>query len=202
MLTIGSKRRNFMERKRVENTSKGLFQKLFGKDRVEAVELEEKGFRIFMQKTGEHWLPLEETEAIKVQFYFAKTTPFRILTFVSKEKKEYSLDVDPYSGEVKDILSLYAKYQLKGELSDKIEDYNFDLQTDRIRLEEGELIEKIRGEEIRYPWSHLEYYRIDIPSQLIHLKFQEKKLFVSLAAVHLTNLWLVLEVLKRFAKKQ
>lgn len=198
-------KRVIMYDKLISNTSKGLFKKLFSKDRITGLAFTDFGFAIVMEKHPAIDIPFENLEAAKVNFYFEKTTPYRTMTLVTKEGKEYSLDIDPYSGEVDEVLKHFARFQLNGDIPNKIEDIDVVLirgaNNYEIKLESGYLVVTQNGEKTQYPWDHLEYYRIDKPSNNINLKFQEKKLFVSLSGIHVTNLWLLLEILKRFTKE-
>ena len=190
----------------INNTSKGVFKKLFSKEHISGLAITDFGFSIVMEKSSAIEIPFENLQAAKVNFYFDKTTPYRTITLVTKEGKEYSLDIAPYSGEVDEALKHFAKFQLRGEIPSNIEDINVllirGLNGYEIKLENGNLVITKNGERTEYPWSHLEYYRIDKPSNNINLKFQEKKLFVSLSGINVTNIWLLLEVLKRSAKEQ
>lgn len=185
---------------------KDFFKKKFSKERISGLDITDFGFAVIIENKPPIEINFENIQAMKVNFYFDKVTPYRTVTIGTKDKKEYSLDVEPYSGEVDEILKHFAKFQLKGELSSNIADINVSLfcgvNDYEIKLEKGNLIVNRNGERISYPWSSLEYYRIDKVSSNVNLKFKEKKLFVSINGMDATNIWLLLEILKRFGNEQ
>lgn len=193
-----------MNEKIIKNVSKSFLKKLFGKDRIEAVALKENGFAIRMEKGEEIPLEFDKVKAVKSNFYFDKIPAYRMVTFVTKEEKEYSLNVSSNREDIESILQHYAKYQLQGDLPENVRNITLILQYGfndyTLRLENGSLIETKNGQESIYPLSTMEYYRVDKPSNLIHLKFKDKKMFVSLSALHVTNLWLVMQILERVSE--
>ncbi|RRD94624.1 hypothetical protein EII17_07410 [Clostridiales bacterium COT073_COT-073] len=186
------------------NVSKGFLKKLFGKDRIESVVLKENGFTIRMEKGEEIPLAFDQVKAVKSNFYFDQSTPYRMVTFVMKDEKEYTLNVSSDRAEIDSILQHYAKYQLQGDLPENVGAIKLILQYGlndyTLRLENGSLIETKNGQESIYPLSTMEYYRVDKPSNLINLKFKDKKMFVRLSALHVTNLWLVMQILERVSE--
>lgn len=190
----------------VKNVSKGFLKKLLSKDRIESVTLTETGFTITSEKQGEIPVSFELVTAVKTRFYLDKMTPYRTVVILTDEPKEYSLDVSPQMEEIDNILKHYASHQLKGELPEKIEDIDLVLQRGlnnySIRLKSGCLIVTKAGQETSYPMEELEYYRVDKPSNTINLKFKDKKLFVTLSATEVTNIWLTLRILETFSTKK
>lgn len=192
--------------KMIKNTSKGLFKKLFSKDRISGVRVTDAGFDIVMEKSSAIEIPFENLQAAKVNFYFEKMTPYRTLTLVTGDGNEYSLDVDPYAGEIDEALKHFAQFQLKGDMPSSIRDISVVLMKGlngyEVKLENGDLIVIKDKEQTKYPWDQLTYYRMDKPNNSINLKFQDNELFVRLSITNVTNLWLLMEILKRFAKEQ
>lgn len=195
-----------MENKFIPNVSKGFFKKIFGKDRIEGIGLTENGFNIVMEKGNQISISFENIKLIKTNFYLDKVTPYRTITILTNDEKEYNLDVSSKKEDVDDILKHYAGFQLKGDIPENINEINIVLQYGlndyKIRLENGYLIETKKGQETSYDLKTIEYYRVDKPSNSINIKFKEKKLFVSLSAINVNNIWLILEILERVAKKQ
>lgn len=190
----------------IKNTSKGFFKKIFNKNHIEKIALSEEGFVIFMEKEEEVLIPFKDIKAVKSNFYLDKITPYRTATILMNDQKEYSIDVSPEIEEINSILKHYAKYQLGGDISDDVHDINVVLQYGindyKIRLERGNLIETKRGKEISYPLNTIEYYRVDKPSNTINIKFKNKKMFITLSAINVTNIWLLLQILEKVAEKQ
>lgn len=67
-----------------------------------------------------------------------------LFSSVTKEEKEYSLDIDPYSGEVDEVLKHFARFQLNGDIPNKIKDIDVVLlhgvNNYEIKLENGCLL--------------------------------------------------------------
>ena len=195
-----------MDKKIIKNTSKVFFRKIFGKRHIEKIALSEDGFIVFMDKGEEITLPFKDIKAVKSNFYLDKITTHRTITIWMKDQKEYSIEVSPEREEIDSVLKHYAGYQLGGALPEDMQNVNvilqYGLNEDTVRLENGNLIDTKRGEDHSYPLDTIEYYRVDKPSNTINIKFKEKKTFVALSAIHVTNVWLLLEILEKLAKKQ
>lgn len=190
----------------IENTSKGFLKKLFGKKHIEKIALSEEGFVIFMEKGEEILINFRDIQAVKSNFYLEKNPPYRTVTIVTNQQKEYSLEITPEREVIDSVLKHYSDYQLGGDIPADINSINVVLQYGlndyKIRFENGNLIETKRGKETSYPLNTIEYYRVDKPSNTINIKFRDKKLFVTLSAIHVTNVWLILAILERIADKQ
>ncbi|MGI5172226.1 hypothetical protein H0R92_01310 [Treponema sp. OMZ 840] len=195
-----------MYTKIIKNTSKGFLKKLFGQNHIEKIALSEDGFVVFMDKGDEIPLYFKDIKAVKSNFYFDKITPHRTITILMNDQKEYSADIAPEKEEIDSVLKHYAKYQLNGDIPEEINSIKVILQYGlndyNIRIENGNLIETKRGRDASFPLNTIEYYRIDKPSNTINIKFKDKKTFITLSAIHVTNIWLVLEILEKLAKKQ
>ena len=157
---------------------------------------------------GKRWekaLSCGELTAIRVNFYLDPTTPYKSVTLVTKDEQEYSLNVDPHSGEVEYLFEHFGHHQLKGELSERVEEIHLDLFPSIngyiLRLQDGNLVERDRETETIYPWESLEDYRVDKPADTIQLKFKEKKSFVNLHMHQVTNLHLLLLILEKFGRR-
>lgn len=190
----------------VKNTSKGFLKKMFGKNHIDSLALTDDGFVVIMEKGEEIPVFFKDVKAVKSNFYLDKITPHRTVSIVTNDQKEYSLDLSSDREEIDSVLKHYSKYQLGGEIPEDISTVKLILQYGlndyTIRLENGNIIETKRGQESSYPLESIEYYRVDKPSNSIHIKVKEKKMFLTLSAIHVTNVWLVLEILDRLAKKQ
>lgn len=195
-----------MYKKIIKNTSKGFLKKLFAKTRIEKIALCENGFVVFMDDGEEMKLNFADIKAVKSSFYFDKITPHRGITILTNDEKEYSIEVAPEREEIDSVLRHYSDYQIGGEIPNNIESINVVLQYGlndyKIRIEKGNLIETKKGQENSYPLDTIEYYRVDKPSNTINIKFKDKKTFVTLSALNVTNVLLVLEILEKVAKKQ
>ena len=190
----------------IKNTSKGFLKKLFKKEHIEQMALSESGFTVFMDSGEEIPLYFKDVKAVKSNFYLDKVTPHRTITILMNDQKEYSLDLSSDRAEIDFVLKHYANYQLGGDIPEDVNNISvilqYGLNDDKIELENGNLIEIKRGQKNSYPLNTIEYYRVDKPSNSINIKFKEKKTFVTLSAIHVTNVWLVLQILERLAKKQ
>lgn len=190
----------------IKNTSKGFLKKLFKKEHIQQIALTESGFTIFMDRGEEIPLHFKDVKAVKSNFYLDKITPYRTVTIVMNDQKEYSLDLSADRAEIDFVLKHYANYQLGGEIPEDENNISvilqYGLNDDRVELENGNLIEIKRGQKNSYPLSTIEYYRVDKPSNSINIKLKEKKTFITLSAIHVTNVWLVLQILERLAKKK
>ncbi|NLC72456.1 MAG: hypothetical protein GX684_01585 [Ruminococcaceae bacterium] len=190
-----------MQRKVIKNTATGALKKLFSKDRITGLAIADHGFSVIMEKSSAIEILFENLSAAKVSFFFDALTPYRTLTLITHAGKEYTLNIDPYSGELEDVLQHFANYQLPGGIPENINDIDISLLP-YAKLRGGKLLVENKGSITEYPWDELEYYRIDKPSETINLKFKNKKLFVTFSAVNVTNLWLFLQILGRHAKEQ
>lgn len=190
----------------IKNTSKGFLKKLFKKGHIEQITLSESGFTVFMDSGEEIPLHFKDIKAVKSNFYLDKVTPYRTITILTNDQKQYSLDLSPDRAEIDFVLKHYANYQLGGDIPEDVNSIRvilqYGLNDDKIELENGTLIETKKGQKNSYPLSTVEYYRVDKPSNSINIKVKEKKTFITLSAIHVTNVWLVLQILEKLAKKQ
>ncbi|MBW9213014.1 MULTISPECIES: hypothetical protein [Terrabacteria group] len=195
-----------MYKKIINNTSKGFSQKIFGKNHIEKIALIEDGFVVFMGKGEDIKLYFGDIKAVKSNFYLDKITPYRVITILTSNQKEYSLQISPSREEIDSVPKHYANYQLGGDIPEDINAVDVVLQYGlndyKIQLKNGNLIETKRGQDSLYPLNTIEYYRIDKPSNTINIKFKEKKTFITLSAIQVTNVWLVIQILEKIAKNK
>ncbi len=195
-----------MSEKVIKNVSMGLLKKLFSKDRMDGIALTEDGFAVLMEKAGRISVPFAEVKAVEMEGYLDKMPPYRTVRLVLKNRTVYTMDFSSDKREADEMLRHFAHFQLGGEIPNDPAAIRADLQWGlndyRIRLEDGNLIVTKHGQEESYPLSSLEYYRTDKPSNSIHMKFQEKKLFVTVSANHCVNVWLLLTILEKFSQKK
>lgn len=195
-----------MAEKVIKNVSMGLLKKLFSKDRMDGIALAEDGYAVLMEKAGRIPIPFVEVKAVEMEGYLDKMPPYRTVRLVLKNGTVYAMDFSSDKEEANELLRHFAGYQVGAEIPDDPTRISADLQWGlndyRIRMEGGNLIVTKKGKEESYPLSSLEYYRTDKPSNSIHMKFQEKKLFVTVSANHCVNVWLLLTILEKFSQKK
>lgn len=190
----------------IQNTSKGLFSKLFGKDHLTSIDLTETGFTLNLTKSGAVTLDFSELRDLRTRNYFDKMTPYRELTLTTKAGQSYTLEADPYNGDVQTVHQHYARYQLgQDSLPDRLDELDLLLEhSDRgntTRLEKGYLVVTKKGEEIRYALADLEHYKIDPGAGWIGFKFPGKTLMVTIGISSANNLWLITQLLETHVKK-
>lgn len=195
-----------MNEKVIKNVSKGFLKKLFGKDSIDSLTIIENGFTLNMEKGEAIALPFYNIKALKTDQYLKKTAPYRTINIETGDDQNYSMNISSDREEIDAVLKHYANYQLQGKSLDNINTLKVVLQYGlndyHIRIENGNLIEYKNGEDQVYPLNTIEYYRVDKPSNIINIKFRDKKMFIRLSVVHVTNIWLVFQILERLAEKQ
>lgn len=195
-----------MNEKVIKNVSKGFLKKLFGKDSIDSLTIIENGFTLNMEKGETIALPFYNIKALKTDQYLKKAAPYRTINIETGDDQNYSMNISSDREEIDAVLKHYANYQLQGKSLDNINTLKVVLQYGlndyHIRIENGNLIEYKNGEDQVYPLNTIEYYRVDKPSNIINIKFRDKKMFIRLSVVHVTNIWLVFQILERLAEKQ
>lgn len=188
------------------NTSKGFFGKLFGKDHLTSLDLTDTGFVLNLTKSGAIALDFSELRDLRTRNYFDKMTPYRELILTTRAGKAYSLEADPYNGDVQIVLKHYARYQLgQDKLPDSLEQLNLTLEHfdngNTTRLENSYLVISKKGDETRYPLADLQHYKIDAGAGWIGFKFPDKKLYVTIGISSANNLWLIQQILETYVDK-
>lgn len=189
----------------IQNTSKGFFAKLFGRDHLVSLSLVDDGLTATLSKTGQVHIPFTDIRDVRTMHYFDKQTPYRSVSITTTALKTYEIEIDPYSGETETLLKHYAKYQLgREDLPENPNDLHLVLETynqSQVVLKDGELIFSNKGKERRYAMSELNYYKIEPGTNRISFKFPEKKLYETISINSANNLWLITEVLSTYYKK-
>ncbi|EMD16467.1 hypothetical protein HMPREF9943_01250, partial [Eggerthia catenaformis OT 569 = DSM 20559] len=190
----------------INNTSRALFKRMLGKNYIEKVELTKDGFTAFMTDGEKIPLYFKDIRGVRTGFYFDENMPCRIVTILMNSNKKYGMGVSSGREEVDLLLRHYARYQLGGDIPEDIDDINVVLQYGvsgySIRLEKGYLIEARSGHRDLYPLNTIEYYRIDKISDTIDVKFRDRGEFITLNIACVTNIWLVLQILEKFAGRR
>lgn len=190
----------------ISNTSKGFFGKLFGKDHLISLDLTDTGFALNLTKSGAVILNFSDLRDIRTRNYFDKMTPYRETIFTTTAGKTYTIEADPYNGDVQTILKHYAQYQLGQEnLPESLDKLNLTLEHldngNTTRLENGYLVIFKKGEETRYPLADIQHYKIDAGAGWIGFKFPDKKLYVTIDINSTNNLWLLHQILDTYFDK-
>ncbi|MGP1504884.1 MAG: hypothetical protein ACTTIR_04615 [Eggerthia catenaformis] len=191
--------------KLINNTSNILLKKILGKNRIVKIKLIEDGFIVFREKRERTLLYFKDIMIMRTGYYFYENMPYHIITILMNDREKYSMDVSSKKEGIDTILKHYAKYQLRGDIPEDIDDINVLLQHGlndySIRLASGNLIKTGHGQKVLYPLNAIEYYRIDKESDAIDIKIRNKEEFITLNVAYVTNIWLVLQILERFIKQ-
>ena len=190
----------------INNTSRALFKRMLGKNYIEKVELTKDGFTAFMTDGEKIPLYFKDIRGVRTGFYFDENMPCRIVTILMNSNKKYGMGVSSGREEVDLLLRHYARYQLGGDISEDIDDINVVLQYGvsgySIRLEKGYLIEARRNHEYSYPLNEIESYEINKRSDAIDIIFRNREAMITLSISQVTNIWLVLQILEKFAGRR
>ena len=186
----------------ISSASEILFKRMLGKNYLEKIEADNDGFVVFPKEGEKIPLYFKDIRGVRTGYYLEENMPCCIVRILMNDDKKYSMAVS--LKETNFILRHYARYQLGGDISKDIDDIHVVLQYGvngySIQLENGTLIETENGHATLYLLNAIDYYEIDKISDAIDIKFRDKEKTVTLSMSRVTNIWLVLQILERFAK--